>query len=170
MRKMKQNWTPIPLRWFSDPEFLELSEVTLKMLLLLWARSESGEVPKCERKARALAGLPIKPARAKKALMELEEAGFLVDSGSVFFLAHWGHVFRQSSAKMAQRRKKSPGGIPNIPKGSAPHSRARNLSPSGRDKREEREGASLRGRPSLSEKENNEQTKRALEILEEVRR
>jgi hypothetical protein len=127
-------------------------------------------VPKCERKARALAGLPIKPARAKKALLELKEAGFLVDTGSVFFLAHWGHVFRQSSAKMAERRKKSPGGIPNISEGSAPHSRARTLSPTERERREERGGTSQGGRSSLSQKENNEQTKRALEILEEVRR
>ena len=169
MRKMNQKWTPFPSRWFSDPEFLDLSEVTLKMLLLLWARSESGEVPKCPRKARALAGLPIKPARAGKALLELQEAGFLLDLGHVYALEHWGHVFRQSSAKKAQHRKKSPGGIPNITEGSPLHSRARNLSPSERDKREERGGASLGGRPSLSQKEEKEPSSRALEILEEVR-
>jgi hypothetical protein len=149
MRKSRQTWTPIPLRWFSDVGFLSLSETTLKVALLLWIRSDDGTVPKDAKEAQLLSGYPVKPGRVQKALEELTGAGILVESGDRLFFADWGRIFRKSGAKSDQVRSKFPDQNRKNPEGSALHSRARNLSPTEIDRLEsEKRDASLEGRLS----------------------
>mgnify|MGYP006235450197 CR=1 FL=1 len=137
MRKTRHKWTPIPIRWFSDPEFLSLSAVDLKLLLLWWRYTEEGEVPKCPRRALALAGLPVKAARVEQALRTLIGLEYLVDGGTAYILTDFEKIFRRNSGENSQRRKKNAGQIPKNLQTCEPLSRARILSPTGREKERE---------------------------------
>lgn len=165
MRRMRKTWTPIPARWFSDSEFLDLSAVDLKVLLLLWSASEDGTVPADAKKARALCGLPVKAARVEAALLVLVESGFLKATDGPYILTDFARVFGRNSAKNAKRREKTAPQKPMIAESSSLPSRARSLSPSGRDKREEERSVSLKGRPpsSLEEKRQFASLQRILE-------
>jgi hypothetical protein len=151
VRKARHKWTPVPIRWFSDPEFLSLSAVDLKLLLLWWRHTEEGEVPKCPRRALALAGLPVKPARVQQALETLLGLEYLVDGGAVYLLNDFGKIFRRNSGENSQRRKKTPGRMPKNSQSSAAPSRARILSPTGREKEREIIGPSSEGRADDSQ-------------------
>lgn len=154
MRKSRQTWIPIPLRWFSDVGFLSLSETTLKIALLLWVRSDDGTVPSDPKQAQILSGYPVKPGRVQKALEDLTGAGILVHNDNRLFFADWGRIFRKSGAKPDQVRSKFSHQNRKNPESSALHSRARNLSPTEIDRlKSEKRDASLEGRlSSLAEK------------------
>jgi len=112
-----------------------------------------------------MSGLPVKPVRVAEALKELLKAGLIEDHKEVFFLAHYGQIFRQNSAKKAQKRKKISHRPPNKSTGSAPPSRARDIYPKGIYTENENRTTSTEGRSSVSK---GESIKKARSILEEV--
>jgi hypothetical protein len=165
---MRQTWIPFPIAWFSNVEFMTLKPTTKNILIQLWYRASqngSGNVPKCPKKAQVMSGLPVKPVRVAEALKELLKAGLIEDHKEVFFLAHYGQIFRQNSAKKAQKRKKISHRPPKKSTGSAPPSRAGDIYPSDIYKENENGTPSPEGRPSISKEENIQKTR---SILAEV--
>lgn len=165
---MRQTWIPFPIAWFSDVEFMTLKPTTKNILIQLWYRASqngSGNVPKCPKKAQVMSGLPVKPVRVAEALEELLKAGLIEDHREVFFLTHYGQIFRQNSAKKAQKRKKISHRPPKKSTGSAPPSRARDKYPLDIYTENENRTTSPEGRSSVSK---GESIKKARSILEEV--
>ena len=165
---MRQTWIPFPIAWFSDVEFMTLKPTTKNILIQLWYRASqngSGNVPKCPKKAQVMSGLPVKPSRVAEALKELSKAGLIEDHKDVFFLAHYGQIFRQNSSKKAQKRKKISHRPQKKSTSSAPPSRAGDIYPSDIYIENENRTTSQEGRSSVSK---GESIKKARSILEEV--
>jgi predicted metal-binding transcription factor (methanogenesis marker protein 9) len=164
MRKNRNTWIPFPLRWFSESEFLTLNGTDHKLLLLFWVRTPDGTVPKCEKRAQALAGLPVKPSRVRAALENLESLGYLLDAETHYAIRDFGKIFRKNSAKSAQFASKTADQKPKKSATSKSYSRARILSLSEREKEKSEHTDPFVGRVGVSP----EEAEKLREELEEV--
>ena len=116
--KTRNRWLKVPHWWFKTIQFINLKEVDLKLLLLLWSNTTDGRVPAEPGEAAFLAGYgqKQKTARIQQALNTLHEEGFLQRDVEGYFFAEWREIMRTKSANFQkfganfqQRNKKKQG-------------------------------------------------------------
>tara|TARA_R100000278_G_scaffold47775_1_gene41281 strand:+ start:4050 stop:4508 length:459 start_codon:yes stop_codon:yes gene_type:complete len=80
---------------------INLKEVDLKLLLLLWSNTKDGKVPADANEAAFLAGYgqKQKTSRIEQALNTLHEVGFLQRDVEGYFFAEWQQIMRKKFAK-----------------------------------------------------------------------
>jgi len=140
-----KTWFPVPMSWINSPAWHSLTPRARVLLFLLWAKSETGEVPTDPKAVQVLSGMADRPKRIAEAVEELKAAGFIEREETGFFLASFRTILAKFRHKSGTNLAKNVRKKRTIPETSADLSRARAFPPKGEKKRKDEKGTNPPG-------------------------